>query len=113
MSQALSCPVCSMTNILAGPGGHECGTCGHEWSDSSTEANDGPRIVKDANGNVLTSGDSVSLIKDLRLKGGSRVLKGGTKIKNIRLVEGDHEIDCKIDGEGMMLKACFVKKAAP
>jgi protein PhnA len=105
------CPLCSMTNSLVVPGGHECGTCGHEWSDAPEETTGEPRIVKDANGNVLATGDSVTLIKDLRLKGGSGVLKGGTKIKNIRLVEGDHEIDCKIGGEGMMLKACFVKKA--
>ena len=69
------------------------------------------RVVKDAHGTVLTDGDSVVLIKDLKLRGGSGVLKGGTKVKNIRLVEGDHEIDCKIEGSPMALKACFVKKA--
>ena len=69
-----------------------------------------PRIVKDAHGNVLADGDTVTLIKDLKLRGGSGVLKGGTKAKNIRLVDGDHEIDCKIDGSAMALKACFVKK---
>ena len=69
------------------------------------------RVVKDANGTVLTDGDTVSLIKDLKLRGSSQVLKQGTKAKNIRLVEGDHEIDCKIDGSPMALKACFVKKA--
>ena len=67
--------------------------------------------MKDANGNVLVDGDSVVLIKDLKLRSGSGVLKGGTKAKNIRLVDGDHEIDCKIDGVAMALKACFVKKA--
>ncbi|MSU73505.1 MAG: alkylphosphonate utilization protein [Opitutus sp.] len=69
------------------------------------------RVVKDADGNVLVDGDSVVLIKDLKLRGGSGVLKGGTKVRSIRLVEGDHEIDCKIDGSAMALKACFVKKA--
>ena len=67
--------------------------------------------MKDAHGNVLTDGDTVVLIKDLKLRGSSGVLKGGTKVKNIRLVDGDHEIDCKIDGSAMALKACFVKKA--
>ena len=67
-------------------------------------------MVKDANGNVLADGDSITTIKDLKL-GGSSVLKAGSKAKNIRLVDGDHEIDCKIDGVGIMLKACFVKKA--
>jgi protein PhnA len=69
------------------------------------------RSVKDAHGNVLADGDTIVLIKDLKLRSGSGVLKGGTKAKNIRLVAGDHEIDCKIDGVGMALKACFVKKA--
>ena len=73
-------------------------------------APDAARIVKDAHGNVLADGDTVTLIKDLKLRGGSAVLKGGTKARNIRLVDGDHEIDCKIDGVAMALKACFVKK---
>lgn len=69
------------------------------------------RVVKDAHGNPLADGDTVALIKDLKLRGSSQVLKQGTKAKNIRLVDGDHEIDCKIDGSPMALKACFVKKA--
>ncbi len=72
---------------------------------------EGPRVVKDANGTVLVDGDSVVLIKDLKLRGSSQVIKGGTKVKSIRIVEGDHEIDCKIDGSSMALKACFVKKS--
>ena len=72
---------------------------------------DAPRVVKDANGNVLVTGDDVVLIKDLKLGGSSATLKGGTKIKKIRIVEGDHEVDCKVDGVGVMLKACFLKKA--
>jgi protein PhnA len=69
------------------------------------------RVVKDAHGNVLADGDCVVLIKDLKLGGGSQVLKGGTKSKPIRLGDGDHEIDCKMDGMAIALKACFVKKA--
>lgn len=109
-----ACPTCEMTDLLAHPGRWECLTCGHEWA-RATEA-DGPpppRVVKDANGNVLANGDCVVLIKDLKLGGGgSQVLKGGSKSKPIRLVEeGDHEIDCKMDGVSIALKACFVKKA--
>lgn len=86
----------------------ECATCGHEWP--KTAAPTVARIVKDAHANILADGDTVTLIKDLKLRGGSGVLKGGTKVKNIRLVDGDHEIDCKIEGSPMALKACFVKK---
>ena len=88
----------------------ECATCGHEWQKTMVEE-EGARQVKDANGNLLANGDSVVLIKELKLKGGNGSLKIGTKVKNIRLVEGDHDIDCKIDGQGMMLKSQFVKKA--
>ena len=91
------------------PSGFTCATCGHEWRKEA--AAEVARVVKDAHGNVLADGDSVVLIKDLKLRGGSGVLKGGTKVRSIRLVEGDHEIDCKIDGSPMALKACFVKKA--
>jgi protein PhnA len=104
-----ACPACTLTDILPHSDHWECATCGHEWP--KEVAPEGPRVVKDAHGNVLTDGDTVVLIKDLKLRGGSGVLKGGTKAKNIRLVDGDHEIDCKIDGAPMALKACFVKKA--
>lgn len=87
----------------------ECLTCGHEWvSEADNESAD--RIVKDAYGNVLADGDIVAMIKDLKLKGTSQVLKVGTKSKPIRLVDGDHEIACKMDGLSIGLKACFVKK---
>lgn len=86
--------------------------CGHEWpKETAPAAPEAARVVKDAHGTPLADGDTVVLIKDLKLRGGSGVLKGGTKAKNIRLVDGDHEIDCKIDGSAMALKACFVKKA--
>jgi protein PhnA len=103
-----------MTEILSRAGGFECATCGHEWSaaaDDDTGAGEGARVVKDANGNVLVDGDSVTLVKELKLKGGGGALKIGTKAKSIRIVDGDHELDVKIDGMAIMLKASFVKKA--
>lgn len=111
-----ACPACTMEDVLSHPDHWECATCGHEWpkeniAASAESASDTPRIVKDAHGNPLVDGDTVVLIKDLKLRGSSGVLKQGTKAKNIRLVDGDHEIDCKIDGAAMALKACFVKKA--
>lgn len=110
----MTCPVCSLEEVLSHPDRFECSTCGHEWPRDAVVVDreeEVVRVVKDANGNPLADGDSVTLIKDLRLRGSSDVLKQGTKVKNIRLVDGDHEIDCKIDGSAMALKACFVKKA--
>jgi protein PhnA len=101
--------MCEMTELLEHPERWECLTCGHEWESEPQPA--AARVVKDAYGTVLTDGDSVTLIKDLKLKGSSQVIKGGTKAKGIRLVEGDHEISCKIEGSAIGLKACFVKKA--
>ncbi|MDB6153541.1 MAG: alkylphosphonate utilization protein [Chthoniobacteraceae bacterium] len=104
--------MCEMTDILEHLDRRECLTCGHEWSrEAQPEEATGPRVVKDAYGTVLTDGDSVTLIKDLKLKGSTQVIKGGTKAKGIRLGDGDHEISCKIEGSAIGLKACFVKKA--
>ena len=102
-----------MTDLLQHATLWECQTCGHEWPREQQEAEvaAGPRVVKDAHGTVLVDGDSVTLIKDLKLKGSTQIIKGGTKAKGIRLVDGDHEIACKIDGSAIGLKACFVKKA--
>ena len=106
-----ACPMCEMTEVLDHPERWECVTCGHEWERSQEpEAPAGPRVVKDAHNNLLTDGDVVMLIKDLPLKGASQVLKVGTKSKPIRLVDGDHEISCKMDGIAVGLRACFVKK---
>jgi protein PhnA len=105
-----ACPMCEMTEVLEFPEKWECVTCGHEWERTPEPEVEKARVVKDAHGNVLADGDCVVLIKDLKL-GGSSVLKGGSKSKPIRLVDGDHEIDCKVDGISVMLKACFVKKA--
>ena len=88
-----------------------CPECAHEWSPSPAPAGETVRVYKDANGNILQDGDTVSVIKDLKLKGSSGVVKQGTKVKNIRLVDEDHDIDCKIDGFGAMkLKSEYVKK---
>lgn len=108
MDADLTCPICTMTDILAAEGGHECATCGHEWA---AVPNEDDETVLDANGNELRDGDSVTVAKDLKVKGSSVTLKAGTKIKGIRVVAGDHDIDCKVDGMGVMLKAKFLKKA--
>ncbi len=98
-----------MDEVLEHADRWECVTCGHEW-ERATALPEG-RVVRDAHGTVLADGDTVVLIKDLKLKGSSQVLKGGTKSKPIRLVDGDHEISCKIEGSSIGLKACFVRKA--
>lgn len=88
-----------------------CAECGHEWDPAEVAEVDG-NVIKDANGNVLQNGDDVVVIKDLPVKGMPKPVKAGTKVKNIRLVEGDHDIDCKIDGFGAMgLKSIYVRKA--
>jgi len=102
-----TCPLCEMTDVLEHAEHFECATCGHEWPKETAA---GERVVKDAYGNVLADGDIVAMIKDLKLKGSSDVLKVGTKSKPIRLVDGDHEISCKMNGISIGLKACFVKK---
>lgn len=113
MSETIACPVCTLEDVAARKDRYECLTCGHEWARVAVEASEpeGPRVVKDAHGVVLSDGDDVILVKDLKLKGGSTTLKGGTKVKRIRIVEGDHEIDCKVEGMSVLLKACFLKKA--
>ena len=111
MSDLPPCPACES------PYGYEdghslvCPECGHEWS-LNAEPDESGDQVRDAHGNVLSDGDSVTVIKDLKVKGSSSVVKVGTKVKYIRLVDGDHDIDCKIDGIGAMkLKSMYVKKA--
>ena len=107
-----ACPVCTLTNTY--PDGEQlvCADCGHEWSASDVSADDDvDKVVRDSNGNVLENGDSVILLKDLKVKGSAIVLKKGTKVKNIRIVDGDHDIDCKVDGVSLSLKSEFLKKA--
>ncbi|MFN3984557.1 MAG: zinc ribbon domain-containing protein YjdM [Rhodocyclaceae bacterium] len=112
MSTLPNCPKCDSTYTYEDGGLLVCPECAHEWSATSEASAETARVWKDANGNVLQDGDSVTVIKDLKVKGSSSVVKVGTKVKNIRLIEGDHDIDCKIDGFGsMQLKSEFVKKA--
>ncbi|MGJ7922325.1 zinc ribbon domain-containing protein YjdM [Neobacillus sp. LXY-4] len=109
MSHLPNCPKCNSEYTYEDGSLFVCPECAHEWSLESVSED--TKIIKDANGNVLNDGDTVSVIKDLKVKGSSSVIKIGTKVKNIRLVEGDHDIDCKIEGFGAMkLKSEFVKK---
>ncbi len=107
-----NCPKCHSQYTYEDGNGLVCPKCNHEWTlDTKTEVSEDSKIIKDANGNVLNDGDTVTVIKDLKLKGSTAAVKMGTKVRNIRLVDGDHNIDCKIDGFGAMcLKSEFVKK---
>ncbi|MDG4848808.1 zinc ribbon domain-containing protein YjdM [Peribacillus frigoritolerans] len=107
-----NCPACDSEYTYEDGSLLVCPECAHEWTvEAETENRDQKKVIKDANGNALNDGDTVTVIKDLKVKGSSSVLKMGTKVKSIRLVDGDHDIDCKIDGFGAMkLKSQFVKK---
>tara|TARA_R110002110_G_scaffold100700_1_gene256487 strand:- start:1149 stop:1517 length:369 start_codon:yes stop_codon:yes gene_type:complete len=118
MNDLPPCPSCNSEYTYEQGNLYACPSCGHEWSRSETSETNGPGsneagpVVRDSNGNHLVDGDTVTVIKDLKVKGSSSVVKMGTRVRNIRLVEGDHDIDCKIDGIGAMkLKSEFVKKA--
>ncbi|ARU31935.1 alkylphosphonate utilization protein [Sulfuriferula sp. AH1] len=113
MNNLPKCPKCNSEYTYEDGNMYVCPECAHEWSkDAVAESGDEQRVVKDAYGTVLQDGDAVTVIKDLKVKGSSSVVKVGTKVKSIRLVDGDHDIDCKIDGIGaMQLKSEFVKKA--
>ncbi|NQX46418.1 alkylphosphonate utilization protein [Paenibacillus tritici] len=113
MNELPNCPQCSSVYTYEDGSLLVCPECAHEWSLDADKGNsEEQKVIKDSNGNVLADGDTVTVIKDLKVKGSSSVLKIGTKVKNIRLVEGDHDIDCKIDGFGAMkLKSEFVRKA--
>jgi len=109
--QLPQCPKCSSEYTYEDNGMFICPECAYEWDNAEPAQESDELIVKDANGNLLADGDNVTVIKDLKVKGSSSMLKIGTKVKGIRLVEGDHNIDCKIDGFGpMKLKSEFVKK---
>ena len=112
MSELPPCPQCQSIYSYEDRGLFHCPECGHEWTEKSDDtAGSDAKIIKDSNGTPLQDGDSVTVIKDLKVRGSSSVVKVGTKVKNIRLVEGDHDIDCKIPGIGSMgLKSEFVKK---
>jgi len=114
MEPSLACPKCSLENVYPDGDNHVCADCAHEWSATEpaevvTSADDGD-VVKDVNGTPLAAGDAVVLIKSLKLKGSSITLKQGTKISNIRLASGDHEVDCRVDNISVMLKACYLRK---
>lgn len=110
MNDLPNCPKCNSEYTYKDSAMFICPECAHEWTSEAQENTD-TSIIKDANGNPLQDGDTITVIKDLKVKGTSLVVKVGTKVKNIRLVEGDHDIDCKIEGIGpMKLKSQFVKK---
>ncbi len=113
MSASLICPECGADYVFENDGSVTCMECGHIWSvaDAIKSEEEAGLVVKDSNGTLLQDGDTITVIKDLKVKGSSSVVKVGTKVKNIRLVAGDHDIDCKIPGIGAMgLKSEFVKK---
>jgi protein PhnA len=113
MTDLPPCPKCSSTFTWLDREHFHCPECDHEWTaaDAPAATTDAPRVVKDANGTVLQDGDTVTVIKDLKVRGASSSLKVGTKVRNIRIVDGDHDIDCKIDGFGaMQLKSEYVRK---
>jgi protein PhnA len=112
MSTIPACPQCTLENTYQDGNNFVCADCGFEWpSTAAASEDDADAVIKDANGTVLADGDAVVLIKDLKVKGSSITLKQGTKVKSIRLVGGDHEVDCKMDAGNFMLKACYLRKA--
>ncbi|SEO41355.1 phosphonoacetate hydrolase [Mucilaginibacter gossypiicola] len=113
MTELSPCPICKSTFTYEMNGLLACPECGHEWAPEEEDNSAGDQfVVKDSNGNILQNGDAVVIIKNLPVKGSPQGIKAGTKVKNIRLVDSDHNIDCKIDGFGAMaLKSEFVKKA--
>jgi len=112
MSSLPTCPKCNSAYTYEDGMLYVCPECAHEWPREAAGSPEEAHVVRDAFGNVLADGDTVTVIKDLKVKGSSAVVKVGTKVKNIRLADGDHDIDCRIDGIGAMgLKSEFVKKA--
>lgn len=112
MSTDPKCPNCASAITYPTGTSWMCGECGNEWNQDEVDAENAPRAIKDSNGAVLKDGDDVVVIKDLPVKGAPKSIKAGTKVKNIKLTDGDHNIDCKIDGFGAMaLKSEYVRKA--
>ena len=111
MNDYPNCPNCGSAYTYEDGNVFVCPECAHEWTADDAAAAEESTVIRDANGNVLNDGDTITVIKDLKVKGTSLVVKQGTRVKGIRLVDGDHDIDCKIDGLGAMkLKSEFVKK---
>lgn len=109
MSEIGNCPKCQGEHTYFDGMMNVCPDCGYEWS-AEEVAEEGPQVAKDSNGAELQDGDAVTVIKDLKVKGSSQVIKRGTKVKSIRLTENPEEVDCKIDGSSIVLKTCFLKK---
>lgn len=107
MSEITVCPRCGMDNCYSDGVLNICPDCNHEFNESETEE---VAVAKDSNGAILSDGDSVTVIKDLKVKGSSMVIKRGTKVKSIKLTDNPEEVDCRIDGSGIVLKTCFLKK---
>ncbi len=110
MSTTIICPVCGLENSYFDGTMYVCPDCGHEWMEDTTEAQPTDSVPRDSNGTELVDGDAVTVIKDLKVKGSSMVIKRGTKVKSIRLTDNPEEVDCKIDGSSIVLKTCFLKK---
>lgn len=109
MSETPDCPQCSMANTYFDGTTFACPDCFHEWTGETEQATDDP-TPRDSNGAELFDGDAVTVIKDLKVKGSSMVIKRGTKVRSVRLTEEPTEVDCKIDGSSIVLKTCFLKK---
>lgn len=110
MAEFPNCPVCNMDNTYFDGTNYVCPDCFHEWNGEATETEHEDTTPRDSNGAELMDGDSVTVIKDLKVRGSSMVIKRGTKVKSIRLTDDPTEVDCKIDGSGIVLKTCFLKK---
>ena len=110
MSEITRCPKCEGEYVYFDGALYVCPDCGHEFNEEDTSATETAEVAKDSNGAELFDGDSVTVIKDLKVKGSSMVIKRGTKVKSIRLTENPEEVDCKIDGSSIVLKTCFLKK---
>ena len=106
-----NCPKCSMENNYFDGTMNVCPDCGHEWNNDETDGAAENAVPKDSNGAELFDGDAVTVIKDLKVRGSSMVIKRGTKVKSIKLTENPEEVDCRIDGSGIVLKCCFLKKS--
>ena len=110
MSEITKCPKCSGEYVYFDGALYVCPDCGYEFHEEDVQAAETVEVARDSNGAELFDGDSVTVIKDLKVKGSSMVIKRGTKVKSIRLTENPEEVDCKIDGSGIVLKTCFLKK---
>lgn len=106
-----NCPQCGMNHTYSDTEFYFCPDCGHEWSMTEDASDHDELTAKDAHGNTLSDGDSVTVIKDLKVRGSSMIVKQGTLIKGIRIIEGDHNLDCKVNGTSLQLKSEFMKKA--